>query len=124
MVEKWHRHVKAELMSCGFNTPWFYTLPTVMLGLRTAVRLDTGLSPAEMVYGQVLKIQGDFCNYLEPEVDSGTFMQGFRRYLKEVKPVPVPHKTKLSSLQQKPFYYKDLDTCTHVLKSAWRSNLR
>ena len=69
-----------------------------------------------MVYGQVLKIPGDFCSYLEPQVDSGTFMQEFRRYLKEVTPVSVPHKTKLPSSQQKPFYYKDLDTCTHVLK--------
>ena len=52
LVEKWHRHLKAALMCvCINNTDWYFKLPTVLLGLRTTVRLDTGVSPAEVLFG-------------------------------------------------------------------------
>ena len=92
LVEKWHKHLKASLMCCGITTDWYYTLPTVLLGLRTALRSDTENSAAEMIYGQALRIPGDFCDYLEPEVDVDTFMNEYRKYLKQVKLIPVPHK--------------------------------
>ena len=116
VVEKWHRHLKAALMCCAISTDWYYTLPMVMLGLRTALRSDTGNSAAEMLYGQALRIPGDFCDYLEPEIDTSTFMNKYRRHLQEVKPVPTPHKQNKLLAQLKPFYFKDLDKCSHVLK--------
>ena len=100
-------------MCCGLSTDWYYTLPMVLLGLRTALRSDTGNSAAEMTYGQALRIPGDFCDYPEPEVDVDTFMSEYRKYLQQVKPVPVPHK---GHKVFKPFYFKDMDTSTHVLK--------
>ena len=33
-----------------------------------------------------------------------------------MKPVPVPHKGRRMPPQYKPFYYKDLNTCTHILR--------
>ena len=63
LVEKWHRHLKAALMCvCVNNTDWYFKLPTVLLGLRTAVRLDTGFSPAEVLYGHTLRIPGAFAH--------------------------------------------------------------
>ena len=78
LVEKWHRHLKASLMCCALSTEWYSFLPSVLLGLRTVVRLDTGLSPAEMLFGQALRIPGDFCAYDELEIEPATFMNEFR----------------------------------------------
>ena len=116
MVEKWHRHLKASLMCVATSTDWYSTLPTVLLGLRTAIRLDTGFSPAEMLFGQPLRIPGDFCDTSNPNVEVGTFMNEYQKHLQQLKPVPVPHKRKKMPPQYKPFYYKDLATCTHVLR--------
>ena len=101
-------------MCTANNADWYYTLPSVLLGLRTAIRLDTGLSPAEMLFGQSWRIPGDFCDLSNPEIEPGTFMNEYKRYLKKVKPVPVPHKGKTNP--DTPFYYQDLDSCTHVWK--------
>ena len=35
-------------MCSGITTDWYYTLSTVSLGLRTALKLNTGNSAAEM----------------------------------------------------------------------------
>ena len=82
-------------MICGMTIDWYYTSPTVMLGLRPTLRSDTGNSAAEMIYSQLLRIPGDFCDNLgyEPVVDVNSFMNGYRKYLKQVEPVLVSNKT-------------------------------
>ena len=116
MVERWHRDLKAALMCVGTCTDWYYILDTVLLGLRTRVRLDNGFSPAEMLYGNALRIPGDFFSYEEPELDSKYFMNEFRKYLHQVKPVPTPHHSKKNLPLTKPFYFKDMDSSSHVFK--------
>ena len=117
MIEIWHRRLKAALM-CVIETitDWYYALPTVLLGMRTAIRLDTGVSPADMLYGQTLRIPGDFSADTYPQVEPKPFVNEYQRYLKQLRPIPVDHKTKKTPPEVKPFYYKELDTCTHVFK--------
>lgn len=50
MVEGWHRSLKASVMLHN-NAKWVDALPTVLLGLRTSVKGDTGATAAELVYG-------------------------------------------------------------------------
>lgn len=60
LVERLHRQLKAALIA-RCNTPeWSQNLPMVMLGIRVAIRDDLGCSPADLVYGQSLKIPGEF----------------------------------------------------------------
>uniref|UniRef100_A0ABD2VXG0 Integrase catalytic domain-containing protein n=1 Tax=Trichogramma kaykai TaxID=54128 RepID=A0ABD2VXG0_9HYME len=61
MVERFHRDLKNALRYRQSSGEWLDTLPSVLLGLRTCPILDTDLSPAEMLYGNVLKIPGIFC---------------------------------------------------------------
>lgn len=65
MVERWHRSLKAAIMcACESTaTEWYNFLPTVLLGLRTRIRLDVEVSPAEMLFGQELRFPGDFLAY-------------------------------------------------------------
>ena len=56
MVERLHRDIKTALTCHGNNQEWASLLPTVMLGLRTRVRLDTDASPADLVFGKPMRI--------------------------------------------------------------------
>lgn len=69
-VERWHRALKAALMARLGLKSWVDELPTVMLGLRAAVRADTNLSAAELTYGSSIKLPGEFyVKSQEPIVD-------------------------------------------------------
>ena len=117
IIEKWHRHLKAALMCVCINiTDWYYKLPSVLLDLQTAVGLDTGVSPAEVHFGRALRTPGDFCAHQETEVGRDLFMNEFRQYLKKIKNVPAPNKLKKTPPDFKPFWFKDLDSYSHVLK--------
>ncbi|KYN22084.1 hypothetical protein ALC57_05502 [Trachymyrmex cornetzi] len=108
MIERWHRTLKAALM-CHNSSNWANLLPTVLLGLRNQVRLDTGASPAEFLFGTTLRIPGEFVTDNDFTPDPQIFVNDFRTFMRECKPVPVTHKYK-----KRAFYYKDLASCTHV----------
>ncbi|XP_011870093.1 PREDICTED: uncharacterized protein LOC105563257, partial [Vollenhovia emeryi] len=108
MIERWHRTFKAAIMC--HNTPnWVDVLPTVLLGLRTHLRMDTKASPAEFLYGTVLRIPGEF--FLEEDFtpDPQIFVDDFRQHMRQVKPVPVAHHYK-----KRVFQFKELSKCSHV----------
>ena len=60
MVERFHRSLKASLRACLDDADWVDKLPWVMLGLRSAPKEDLCASSAELVYGQPLRLPGDF----------------------------------------------------------------
>ncbi|WP_435316540.1 DDE-type integrase/transposase/recombinase, partial [Klebsiella pneumoniae] len=60
MVERFHRSLKAALMSRCSSERWKPELPWVMLGLRTAPKDNDDHSPAERVYGDPLTVPADF----------------------------------------------------------------
>ena len=62
LVERLHRTLKTALKTKPNADDWNCNLPLILLGLRTAVKEDLKTSPAELVYGQSLKIPGDFFN--------------------------------------------------------------
>ncbi|KAH8266535.1 hypothetical protein KR026_004912, partial [Drosophila bipectinata] len=59
MIERWHRTLKAAL-KCVDPINWSSSLHLILLGLRTTIKSDIGLSPAEMVYGITLRVPGGF----------------------------------------------------------------
>ncbi|XP_033228912.1 uncharacterized protein LOC117180523 [Belonocnema kinseyi] len=107
MVERWHRTLKAAIM-CHPNKEWSHSLSTVLLGLRSNV-LEVGASPAEFVYGTVLRIPGEFVLPEDFNPNPQIFLEEFREHMRSVKPIPVEHKHK-----RKILVYKSLDSCTHV----------
>ena len=108
MVERWHYSLKAALM-CHNSPNWTKQLPTVLLSLRTAVRNDTEASPAKYLYGTALRVPDEFFIPDDFQPDSQIFMEEFREYMREIRPVPVAHRHKPRS-----FFFKDLHTCSHV----------
>lgn len=110
LVERFHRHLKSAIM-CHQNKSWTSILPTVLLGIRSAWREDLGTTTADLVYGQPLRLPGEFL-VSSPTADShepADLAKELRRHFQELRPSPI------SRHGNKPiFVFKDLRSCTHV----------
>ena len=60
MVERFHRQLKVAIMAHKSPNPWTITLPSVLLGVHSAVEELLGRSGAEMIYGTTLGLPGEF----------------------------------------------------------------
>ena len=63
MVERFHRQLKAALKAQPHPQHWTTSLPMVLLGVRTALKVDLGCTAAELVYGTSLRLPGDFFHH-------------------------------------------------------------
>ncbi|CAH8493417.1 unnamed protein product [Dicrocoelium dendriticum] len=59
MVERFHRQLKASI-SAANALSWTEALPMILLGIRSALKADLHTSSAKLVYGQLLRLPGDF----------------------------------------------------------------
>lgn len=122
LVERFHRQLKAAIV-CHANDRWTESLPWVLLGIRTAFKEDLQTSSAELVYGESLRLPGEF---FEPTACSGTtdiseFSARLRSFAEKLRPVPTSRHCK-----PKVFVYKELDTCDYVFlrEDAMRGSLQ
>ncbi len=59
-VERLHCHLKDALHARAATTTWAEEIPWVLLGLCAQLREDTGLSPAETVFGAPSVLPNEF----------------------------------------------------------------
>ncbi|GFY47840.1 uncharacterized protein TNIN_68661 [Trichonephila inaurata madagascariensis] len=93
---------------CHENESWTRSLPIILLGLRTIWRVDFEATPAELLYGESIRLPCDFfeSTLFQPQSE---FVQTLKETIKDFKPVPFSYHRK-----QKPFIFKDLKDCSHV----------
>ena len=90
---------------------WYYNLPIVTMVLRTTQKEDLHHSPAELVYGQDLRLPGEFKTKIKHEFfQRGTLAHSLKEFVKELKPVP----TRVYA-EKKSFLDKNLQDCKFVL---------
>lgn len=108
LIERWHRSLKQAIM-CHTSVHWTLALPSVLLGLRSAFKKDLNCSSAELVYGETLRLPGQF--FVPPENDNleSDFLKKLRDHIAVLRPVPTSNHSK-----QRTFVFKDLDECSHV----------
>lgn len=108
-IERLHRTLKAAIRAHK-NPRWTESLPTVLLGLRAAIREDSGYSLAEMVYGTTIRLPGEFFEHsTDLQFNSDTFVTQLRDHMKQLKPF------KTRTVASKPvFVHKDLYASSHV----------
>ncbi|GFX85093.1 retrovirus-related Pol polyprotein from transposon opus [Trichonephila clavipes] len=106
--ERLHRTLKGAIKAHN-NIKWTETLPTILLGLRTALRPDTNHTIAQMVYGSNIRLPGEFFNPPSIQIDPETFVTTLQTFMDELKP-----KKSSSPKSQKIFVHKDLKSCPHV----------
>lgn len=108
-LERWHRTLKTAIM-CKNNLQWSKVLPIVLLGLRTTLREEFKVTPAEMVYGGTLRLPSSF---LQPPVNTNQSIPELVANLKDsfnqIRPVHASNHAK-----ENPFIFKDLKNCSYV----------
>jgi hypothetical protein len=69
-VERLHCRLKDTLRASTAVTTWADELPFVLLSLRAQPREDTGLSPAESIFGALIVLPNEFLQSFELAVES------------------------------------------------------
>ncbi|CAH2070726.1 unnamed protein product, partial [Iphiclides podalirius] len=105
-----HRQLKAALM--GHEETWYKSLPVVLLGMRAALKEDLQCSPAQLVYGEPLRLPGELIAPTpapDRVEDLTNFATQLRLQMARLRPTPA------SRHGQRPvFVSKNLLTATHV----------
>lgn len=92
------------------NSSWVDELPIVLLGLRTALRSDNGVSAAEMTFGRTLRMPGDFYDITNTEgSDDNNLVDRIRHSIAKLKPSLKSNRNTRSF-----FVHPDLKSCSHV----------
>ncbi|XP_076764840.1 uncharacterized protein LOC143431789 [Xylocopa sonorina] len=109
LVQRLHRQLKAAIR-CHNDERWTDSLPIVLLGIRSAYRDDLKVSTAELVYGQNLRLLGEFFNNIKTDNrEPPDTIKELRAYFRDIRPIPGTRHG-----QQKMFIHKDLETSSHV----------
>lgn len=109
MIERWHRSMKAALIARLSSESWVNELPTVLLGLRAAIRSDTRHSAAELTYGCTVRLPDDFYTPSKLQgLDIDTYVGKFRHTISTFRPSDRKNR------ECNKFIHTDLKTCHYV----------
>ncbi|XP_077550624.1 uncharacterized protein LOC144163774 [Haemaphysalis longicornis] len=111
MIERFQRQFKAVIM-CHPDSTWLEAIPAVILGLRATFKQDIHATPAELVYGEPLRLPGEFLAALPSSTmpsDPTDFVAWLRRTIATLRPSPAAQHSKPT-----PFVFKELASCTHA----------
>lgn len=113
MVERFHRQLKASLRALNNDPHWNAKLPLILLGIRSTVKEDLKVSPAELVYGTRLRLPAD----LVPDIlqdsssDPVEFANALLTKINAIQPTETRKAPASSSVSSTP---SALHTCNHV----------
>jgi hypothetical protein len=97
-VERLHRRLKDALRARATAATWSEELPFMLLGLRAQPREETGLSPAEAVFGTLIVLPNEFLQNEEISVDA--IIQNFSKTL-HAAAVSLPRHNSSAQLPDK-----------------------
>ncbi|GFW14295.1 retrovirus-related Pol polyprotein from transposon opus [Trichonephila clavipes] len=100
--EKWICRTLKGAIKAHNNIRWTESLPTVLLGLRAAIRPDISYTIAQMVYGTSIKLPGEFFDPPTINMDPRNFVAKLQQHMAELKPLKSP-----SNRKQNIFVHKD-----------------
>ncbi|GFS99738.1 retrovirus-related Pol polyprotein from transposon opus [Trichonephila clavipes] len=107
--EKWICRTLKGAIKAHNNIRWTESLPTVLLGLRAAIRPDISFTIEQMVYGTSIKLPGEIFDPPTINMDPQNFVAKLQQHMAELKPRKSP-----SNRKQNIFVHKDLKSCSHV----------
>jgi cleavage and polyadenylation specificity factor subunit 1 len=108
LVECFHRTLKAAIM-CHADQHWTEALPLVLLGIRSSFKADLYASSAELVYGEPLRIPGQFLTQTTHPVEPTHLITQLRQHMARLRSVIATRHARPET-----FVYKDLYNCTNV----------
>ncbi|XP_071650737.1 uncharacterized protein [Temnothorax longispinosus] len=108
MVERLHRQIKTAI-KCHETEAWTEVLPVVMMGIRSAVKEDLHATPAKLVYGETMRLPGEFLQETTQPNETSDFLLRLRKTIEDLRPQPIKRHG-LPAI----FQHKDLTNTTHV----------
>lgn len=107
IIERWHRTVKTAI-KCHATDDWAPILPIVVLALRCIVKEDLDASPAEMLYGETIRLPGAFFDDKDATSEH-EFLNRLRHVMANLTVTATSHHDKVQ-----PFVHQRLKDCSHV----------
>ena len=68
-----------------------------------------------MVFGQALRLPGDFLAHDQPEINPSYFTRQIKTFMAKIRPIAVKHNLSKYPTGM-PFIFKDMSKCSHVFK--------
>ncbi|XP_050340139.1 protein NYNRIN-like [Bactrocera neohumeralis] len=107
IIERWHRSLKAAI-KCYMTDNWVEVFPLILQGFRSSWRNDLKATPAEMVYGNILRLPAQF--FAEKHThNEGEFVENLRKRMQSLKPSPTTNNS-----AHVPFIEKNLHSTPSV----------
>ncbi len=110
MVERFHRQLKASLITKLHPDMWMDALPLVLLGIHSAFKEDISATAAELVYGTTLRLPREFFvgSSTSSALDPTEYVDRLKSHPTTLRPCPP----RLS--QRHSYISSDLSKATHV----------
>uniref|UniRef100_A0A1X7V413 Integrase catalytic domain-containing protein n=1 Tax=Amphimedon queenslandica TaxID=400682 RepID=A0A1X7V413_AMPQE len=108
MIERLHRQLKSSLRSHPKPGTWTEALPFIILGIRSAYKVDIGSSAAEMVNGTTLRLPGEYFSLTKLSSDPLSYCSRLKSYMSHLPFHPPKEATRPS------FISRDLNSTSHV----------
>ena len=87
MIERFHRRLKEAIRSQPHPYEWANTLPIILLSLRATMKEDINHTPAELVYGEDLRLPGEYAPALDDD-HSLSFLPALKATMAALRPTP------------------------------------
>ena len=113
MVERMHRQLKAAIMSQQ-NVRWMEALSTVLLSIRSTWREDLQGTVTEILYGQSLRLPGEFLGSHRSNDSTNNhveFVRQLYQHIRNLRPISDASRHNKGNI----FVFKDLAPSEQVL---------
>lgn len=112
-IERWHRCLKTAIMTTTDKGNWVQNLPTILLGLRSAVSTSDGLSAIQRVYHQDVRLPMDI--FGPSSIVNHEYTKTVQRQLQESTKSYIPRDLKTAK-----YVYLRLETNKSSLTPPYR----
>lgn len=110
MVERLHRQIKTALNARDNVNNWVDELPIVLLGLRSTIKEDLGMTPSELVYGQNIRLPHELITP-SPINSPNETLSKIKQYFKNVNSNLTHHRKTDESI----YIPKNLKECKYAM---------
>jgi len=109
MIQRFHRHLKGAIIAHE-DSSWSDILPIVLLGLRSALKIDLKATSSQKVYGTTLRLPFDLIATESLKISvTPTYVSKLITMMRKLSPTaPVNHGS------TKSYVHSSLSTCTHT----------
>ena len=91
LIERFHRRLKDALRAHANDDAqvWLKQIPLILLTIRTALREDAAVSPAEALYGETLIVPGDIISPPKESIDITTYSNRLANHMRSLSLIHI-----------------------------------